>query len=84
MQILLPAHLEAKAIIYIKEIDYLNNQLKHWENDLNHCFKFNDFTDFELIRNGINKRFAEKSKIESLLNEILDVIPSQTLLTIFQ
>lgn len=84
MELLLPAHLEHKAIIYMKEVDYLNAQLKHWESDLNDCFKHNDFTDFELIRSHINKRLAERSKIESLLNEVLDVIPGHKLLQLFQ
>lgn len=84
MEILLPAHLEHKAITYMKEVDYLNAQLKLWNSDLNDCFKHNDFTDFDLIRNHINKRLAERSKIECLLNEVLDVIPGQKLLELFQ
>lgn len=84
MEILLPEHLEHKAITYLKEVDYLNSQLKIWHNELEDCFKHNDFSDFEIIRNHINKRFAERSKIESLLNEVLDVIPGHKILELFQ
>lgn len=81
MQIIIPTHLEKRATDLIQKSDYLKNQTKPWHKELELCI---DIDDYKIIRHQLEKRYSEIYKLESLLNEILDVIPSHQVLSLFE